>query len=498
MIVNYRTQTAKALIGFCCFFAVNCLTAQNTGSYKYIVNTVEDILTYNFDILEIDNRYYLLSNTFYMDSLDFYKPINTFITIFDEDLNSIEQITLSEIENFFAPFRFFYENNYLYIFGSALVDEETYKPCFAKFDKNFNLVQPVSIYTLDDNLGYAYLNGMLMTEKKEFVFMVYDTYNTMFGGRLFHINDKGEVLEEVFLPYGTWSGVLAETDSHYIVNFTGTDDILLFGKDSFGTHEWLTVERNWSDLFYGNAITVGNQLIRGYDNMKRCVDDESITDIDVAIVILDEDFSVKHRLIVGNSCVGDVWGIMHYLNPDSIYYAYQTSYKTEAKYGNTISIANFSLEGELNFDYRFDLPRPADSLYYRRILQCQAVSNGGVLVCGIISDYSNFDYSSGEGYKENGFLLYYHPTIENLGIKKIEKNASIVSVFPNPTRSQFTVTNTENTEIQLFNTLGQEVFRTHSTEENTVVEVGSLPQGVYMLKVVQKDGSFSVRKVVKQ
>ncbi|MCL2132230.1 MAG: T9SS type A sorting domain-containing protein, partial [Lentimicrobiaceae bacterium] len=289
----------------------------------------------------------------------------------------------------------------------------------------------------------------------------------------------------------------AETDSHYIVNFTGTDDILLFGKDSFGTHEWLTVERNWSDLFFGDAITVENQLIRTYDSHKRCIEPDD-DDIDRAIVILNEDFSVKNRLIVGNSCLSDDWGKMHYLNPDSIYYAYETNYEIERKYGNTLSIANFSLSGELNFDYLFDLPRPADLLYYRTILRCQAVSNGGVLVSGYISDYSSFDDSTGEGEKVNGFLLYYHPTIENLDISEIEKNVSVVSVFPNPAQSQFTVTNTENTEIQLFNTLGQEVFRTHSTEENTVVEVGSFPQGVYMLKVLQQDGSFSVHKVVKQ
>ncbi|MCL2132329.1 MAG: T9SS type A sorting domain-containing protein [Lentimicrobiaceae bacterium] len=86
----------------------------------------------------------------------------------------------------------------------------------------------------------------------------------------------------------------------------------------------------------------------------------------------------------------------------------------------------------------------------------------------------------------------------NVGIAETLRTMSLPQIFPNPAQSQFTVTNTENTDIQLFNTLGQEVFRTHSTEESTVVSVNSLPQGVYMLKVLREDGSFSVHKVVKQ
>jgi len=88
----------------------------------------------------------------------------------------------------------------------------------------------------------------------------------------------------------------------------------------------------------------------------------------------------------------------------------------------------------------------------------------------------------------------YYYSLLNVNI--VEPKAINRVVFPNPAQSQFTVTNTENTDIQLFNMVGQEVFRTYSKEESTVVEVGSLPQGVYMLKVLQKDGNFSVRKVV--
>ena len=81
-----------------------------------------------------------------------------------------------------------------------------------------------------------------------------------------------------------------------------------------------------------------------------------------------------------------------------------------------------------------------------------------------------------------------------VGIQEIEKNQSIVSIYPNPAQTQFTVTNTENADIQLFNVLGQKVLQTRGTQENTVINTASLPQGMYVLKVV-KDNFSTVHKV---
>ncbi|MCL2131251.1 MAG: leucine-rich repeat domain-containing protein [Lentimicrobiaceae bacterium] len=101
-------------------------------------------------------------------------------------------------------------------------------------------------------------------------------------------------------------------------------------------------------------------------------------------------------------------------------------------------------------------------------------------------------------YQKSAWGDYFINLIEDCTDINETVQTKKISVFPNPAQSQFTVKNTENADIQLFNTLGQEVFHTYSQEESTVVEVGSLPQGVYMLKVLREDGSFSVRKVVKQ
>jgi len=110
-------------------------------------------------------------------------------------------------------------------------------------------------------------------------------------------------------------------------------------------------------------------------------------------------------------------------------------------------------------------------------------------------------YTSKDGmYSERVFLegadtSIFYVVKTPVSIKEAESDIGIISVFPNPTQTQFTVTNTENADIYLYNILGQEVLRIYSKEENTVINVDFLPQGIYVLKVV-KDGGSTVHKIM--
>jgi len=486
MNTKYNIHHAKALLCFCLFLTTACLTAQNTGSYKYIVNS--EGITHNTDILEINNRYYLLSEVHSKLGFTLDRNAISFVTIFDTDLNQIEQIPLPEIGSGFFPMKFFYKDNYFYIFGYTFVIEQTFKPCYAKLDKDFNLVQEVSVYKMDDNLSYEYFEGVLMTEEHGFVFLLNQEGDK--SRSLLHINNSGEVLQEVILPSGDYSGTLVETDSFYIMNFTRIEFSLVFWKNSLEKYEWMPIEREPSELSDGRAIVVNNQLIttnsyHGGD----CKEDIGIEiDSDISIKFLNKDFSLKNRLIVGRYCRGDNLGRMHYLNPDSIYFAYQTS-KGYAK-GNDISIANFSSEGELNFDYTLDIPRPVDSLYYKSIINVKAISNGGVLVTGTVLDYSNED-----SLKIHGFLLLYHPTREDLG----EKNQLRITnyelrAYPNPTKNQLQITNCElrngAAEYSIYSVAGQKVMHGTLQDETTVINIASLAKGMYYLRVAEKTVRF--------
>ena len=81
-----------------------------------------------------------------------------------------------------------------------------------------------------------------------------------------------------------------------------------------------------------------------------------------------------------------------------------------------------------------------------------------------------------------------------IDIQEANQNAEI-KIFPNPAKSQFTVTNVKDANLQLYNILGQEILHTYSSEENTVININSLPQGIYVLKVL-KNNTSSVHKIV--
>jgi len=482
------TGKTKIIIGFCFFLMINGLNAQSTGYYKSFLTTDEQYSqTPNVDVLELNNRYYLLSFVSGHDlngskfNIHLYK--RAVVTILDEDLNPIKQIQISENE--LIPECFFYDNGYFYVFGMIFVDVWLHKPCLAKFDEDFNLVGDIIIYATNDNLPYFFYTGcVLMTEKKEFVFMTHQSLSLYEEGdsRLFIVNTEGAVLHDMSFLYSTGRGSLVQTDSHYIMNFFLKTEILKIDKD-LKNWELINLKKDPNTPFEkchfeGNAISVGNQLIRTNGTGTYCEKKQSHFDEDISITIFNEDFSIKHNLVIGNSCIDESGGQIGYIKPDSIYLAYRI--KTKDRY--SIGIANFSSEGVLNFDYQLE----KDTLYSPVIWRCKALSNGGVLVLA-----SNYVYLKEDSLKTSGFLLLYHPT------RKVSVQETVVAkreIYPNPAQSQFTVTNTENAEIQLFNILGQKVFQTFGTQENTVVNTASLPQGLYVLKVV-KDNVSTVHKV---
>jgi len=500
MKTTHTANKAKAVICFCLVFIVNGLTAQQGGSYKYVVISAYSGVSTS-DMLEINNRYYVLSAEYDIDK-DIYAPdrdIRAMISIFDEDLNQMEEIELSELGRDFVPRSMSYENNYFYIFGEVIVSENRHKPGMAKFDEHFKLVQPVSVFTMDDSASYIIRAHVLMTREKEFVCLVqYDNMEQQKyepAARLLHINRKGEVLQDVFIPYLFRMSDVLETDSNYLVtdrtssveNGKAYGVVLKVCKNSFDKHEWVKTERR--GIFSRGAVTVGNQLIRTTENITTTPSYPSIIEEDVGIAIFDEDFGLKRHFLLGKDNVEDDSGILHYLNPDSIYCVYQTS--TKVGYYRSISIANFSSEGVLHFDYALDLLK--DSLSTKLVNGCKALSNGGVLVYGDVVDFSNEN-----DVRFKGFLVLYHPTRTDLTFEPgtCVQEVTVVKreIYPNPAQSQFTVTNTENADIQLFNVLGQKVLQTCGTSENTVINTASLRQGLYVLKVV-KDNFSTVHKV---
>jgi len=115
------------------------------------------------------------------------------------------------------------------------------------------------------------------------------------------------------------------------------------------------------------------------------------------------------------------------------------------------------------------------------------------MIIGVGYTDKDGDYSDSVFYAGADTSIFYVVRTP-VGIVGANNYSPLRSVFPNPTRSHFTVTNTENANLYLYNMVGQEVWRAYNTDVETHCNV-SLPQGMYVLKV-EKDGVFSIHKIV--
>jgi len=476
----------KKILFSCLLLASVSLWAQNTGNHKYITYQKDSCRAVSMDVLEIDNRYYLLTDLVIIDS--FRERIPT-VTIFDESLNIVKKIELFGGSVKIMPLKYFYLNNVFYLFGLTMDDNQKAKPFFAKFDKDFNLLQPITLYALDNPLEYGYTFAMV-NKKNEFLYLVWDNSSPR-ENRLLHIDTNGIVLHDLSLLQSYHKGSIAETDNYYFIDY-GRDYLLRLSKEPLELMDTLYITLHERDVPEGSLIAINNQLIRTHtyyspSDSGECGLESPFYEKERSIEFLDTNMNTNARLVFGEPCANDDGAYLlsiSYINPDSIYYAYETvMFESEIYRGNTISVANFSQDGQLNFSYMLSILEDTLPKY---IYGCQATSDGGVLVYW---ESRNFL----EKYSSYGFILKYHPQRNDLIVKTFPLKTEI-KVFPNPAHLQFTVTNTGNANIYLYNILGQEVKQVAGKEENTTIYTDNLPAGMYILKVL-KGSILSTHKI---
>ncbi|MDR3047930.1 MAG: T9SS type A sorting domain-containing protein [Bacteroidales bacterium] len=86
-------------------------------------------------------------------------------------------------------------------------------------------------------------------------------------------------------------------------------------------------------------------------------------------------------------------------------------------------------------------------------------------------------------------------TIFDDGISSESNNAIRISPNPAATAFEVTLSETGNADIQLFNLVGQQIFRTSTQNQVLTINVSDYSKGVYLLKVIQ-NGKVHTSKVV--
>ena len=78
----------------------------------------------------------------------------------------------------------------------------------------------------------------------------------------------------------------------------------------------------------------------------------------------------------------------------------------------------------------------------------------------------------------------------------VTENTLLATLYPNPTNGQLTIEMESMTSVEVFNLVGQCLLRENVTEGNAIIDMSSLQNGVYMVKVSAISGSV-MQKVVK-
>ncbi|MEP6647797.1 MAG: M60 family metallopeptidase [Saprospiraceae bacterium] len=79
-------------------------------------------------------------------------------------------------------------------------------------------------------------------------------------------------------------------------------------------------------------------------------------------------------------------------------------------------------------------------------------------------------------------------------------NGNSVSVFPNPNTGEFTISqnNTNKTEIEIYNLVGERIYKTEFTNLTTTIDLSQQPKGIYFLKTEDHNRNVIIKKVIIQ
>lgn len=75
-----------------------------------------------------------------------------------------------------------------------------------------------------------------------------------------------------------------------------------------------------------------------------------------------------------------------------------------------------------------------------------------------------------------------------------------ISIYPNPTNGQLFIRNTRFNKskctIQVFNVLGECIFKAYLNSEETTIDISEKPKGIYMIKVFSDNACFAKKVIV--
>ena len=95
-------------------------------------------------------------------------------------------------------------------------------------------------------------------------------------------------------------------------------------------------------------------------------------------------------------------------------------------------------------------------------------------------------------------IYYSHTTIPDYAIEEQTETIDFVTLHPNPTNGQVTITGKDLRTAKVINALGQCVATVKGDGEQLTLDISDLPAGIYFVNITDGEGRKCVRKVVKE
>ncbi len=233
-------------------------------------------------------------------------------------------------------------------------------------------------------------------------------------------------------------------------------------------------------------VTIGNYII----------EEDSQMQVNIANRNTYENKTIKFPLGISNSIDLDYFypelsKKLDYLKTDSIYFVCYSYKDTVIDWVNNpslssyqiIRILNFNINGELNFDYAYDL----DTNTWKYINGIRATSDGGLIIA-VTTFYEGYFIK----FMPNGFV----------SITNIETNEKAsIKVYPNPAKDFINVDieadRFSSSEIELFDIQGRLVKKSKlNAQIGNRIDVSTLNPGAYTYRVVINGKGISGKVII--
>lgn len=426
-----------------------------------------------------------------IDNLDndgYWSKLGDYYVNYDDNLNILNTINISDV--FYHKFdNKLYNINIGYQIGMDYItpDSMSYH--------TYPIIDSVYLYSCN-------LNGIIFSFANIPITLIDCDYHLSF------LKNRG-LYAIASIPYNKWYTTADDTNKFKLVTIETTGNVV-------NSRTYDRFVKNLSVFEQGNNIMVGAYLLDGSSELYY-IDNQTLDIVDsMSYRFCDNNKAINDSIIVskGNDSYyyiynthsktidslyyrQDSWNEWSYRFPflpvsntlidarsvDSIVYAYHmTTYPSDIELG--IKIDNFSKNG-FNFRKMFNGFEPGLG---KGINGITCTNDGGIIFTMVTMDANNNTI--------NAYLLKYDPK-GLLSIASVKPNEVAIIAYPNPTKDFINISSSSLIkEIQVYNTLGQEVYSSKANDKHKQINVSNFAKGNYIAKIQTYNGDVTKKFIV--